>query len=274
VFNVSEANDELRESQCRANLFHVYPSERMRSDALAQMLMAKRWSKIFLLVGDTPDDLRRSDVAMRTLQRFNLKVVARKTFKLSSDPRERQFSNLSLLTSGQEFDALWVVDTDGEFARTVPYRLALPRPVVGDAGLVALAWDAHFDRYGAPQVSKSFSKVLRRPMSGHDWAAWLAGRILVGAFTQGNDTKTGDSKKKLQSGELLKLLSSGEFKVDGSKGQALSFRSWDRQLRQPIWLSDGQGVVETAPLDGVMHPRSALDTLGADAPEKLCKAVN
>jgi ABC transporter substrate binding protein (PQQ-dependent alcohol dehydrogenase system) len=274
VFNVSEAHDELREQQCRGNLFHVYPSERMKADGLAQILMARRWSKVFLLVGDTPEDVRRSAVVINTLKRFNLKVIANKTFKLSADPRERQLSNLSLLTGGQDFDVLWVVDSDGEFARTVPYRLPLPRPVVGDAGLVPLAWDSHFDRYGAPQVSKSFAKNLRRPMTGHDWAAWMAGRVLVSALTQLTDVKSSDTKKKLQSSDFLKLLGSAEFKVDGSKGQVLSFRSWDRQLRQPIWLSDGQAVVDTAPLEGVMHPRNALDTLGADAPEKLCKAVS
>jgi ABC transporter substrate binding protein (PQQ-dependent alcohol dehydrogenase system) len=274
VLNVSEAQDELRGQQCRNNLFHVCPSERMKMDALAQILMARRWNKVLLLVGDSPDDLRRSEVALRTLQRFNLKVVVKKTFKLSADPRERQLSNLSLITSGQEFDALWIVDSDGEFARSVPYRLPLPRPVVGDAGLVPVAWDRNFERYGAPQVSKSFAKTMRRPMGGHDWVAWLTGRVVVNTLTQAIDIKTGDGKKKWLSADFLKHLHSSEFKVDGSKGQVLSFRAWDRQLRQPVFLSDGQAVVETAPLEGVMHPRNALDTLGADSPEKLCKAVN
>jgi len=28
----------------------------------------------------------------------------------------------------------------------------------------------------------------------------------------------------------------------------------------------------TAPIDGLLHPKNILDTLGADAPEKLCKS--
>ena len=47
----------------------------------------------------------------------------------------------------------------GEFGRLLPYRTALPRPVVGDAGLVALAWHAQFERFGAPQVSRRFQKA-------------------------------------------------------------------------------------------------------------------
>jgi ABC transporter substrate binding protein (PQQ-dependent alcohol dehydrogenase system) len=64
----------------------------------------------------------------------------------------------------------------------------------------------------------------------------------------------------------------GAASVDGAKGVALQFRPWDRQLRQPLLLSDGQGVLDQAPAEGVLHPRNTLDTLGADAPEKLCQA--
>jgi hypothetical protein len=51
----------------------------------------------------------------------------------------------------------------------------------------------------------------------------------------------------------------------------MSFRPWDGQLRQPLQLTDGQGVIGTAPIEGLLHPSEVLDTLGADAPEKLCK---
>jgi hypothetical protein len=53
---------------------------------------------------------------------------------------------------------------------------------------------------------------------------------------------------------------------------SLGFRPWDGQLRQTLLLTDGQGVVATAPVDGMLHPRNVLDTLGADAPEQRCKA--
>ena len=61
--------------------------------------------------------------------------------------------------------------------------------------------------------------------------------------------------------------------LDGSKGVQLSFRAWDGQMRQTMLLTDGQGVIGTAPVDGVLHPKNSLDTLGADAPEKLCKVA-
>jgi hypothetical protein len=36
-------------------------------------------------------------------------------------------------------------------------------------------------------------------------------------------------------------------------------------------LTDGQGVLATMPIEGILHPKNSLDTLGADEGEKLCK---
>ena len=259
VINVGEAADALREADCRANLFHTLPSERMRADALAQTLVERRWRKVLLLVGSTPADAARGAVVEAAAKRYGLKLVAKKPFKRSADPRERDLANPQLLTGGNDYDVVWVVDSDGEFARALPYRSALPRPVVGDAGLVALAWHAQFERFGAPQVSRRFQKAAGRPMVAQDWAAWLAGKAAVGAVLAAD----GKGPAKLTG-----------LALDGSKGVALAFRPWDGQLRQTLLLSDGQGVVASAPVDGILHPRNALDTLGADEAEKRCARPN
>jgi ABC transporter substrate binding protein (PQQ-dependent alcohol dehydrogenase system) len=94
-----------------------------------------------------------------------VKVVAQRPFKQSADPRERDLANPKLLSSGVNYDAVWVVDTAGEFARTLPYNVQAARPVVGDAGMVALGWHAQYERYGAPQVSRRFAKIFKRPMT-------------------------------------------------------------------------------------------------------------
>ena len=264
VLNLGEAADRLRERDCRPRLWHLMPSERMRADALAQTLAARRWQQVLLLTGPTADDQARSATAQAAIKRYGLKLVASKPFKLSSDPRERDLANPLLLTgiaSGAAYDVVWVVDGDAEFARALPYRTALPRPVVGDAGLVALAWHASFERYGAPQISRRFAKASGRAMTGQDWAAWLAGKALVAAAVAAPKGPAAAFQKAL-----------AELELDGSKGVAMSFRPWDGQLRQPLLLGDGQSVVATAPVDGILHPKNSLDTLGADAPEKLCKA--
>ena len=262
VLNIGAAADSLRQQDCRPRLFHLLPSERMRADALAQTLVSRKWSKLLLLTGPSAADQLRAATAQASIKRYGLQVVASRPFKLSADPRERELANPLLLTAGVQYDAIWVVDSDGEFARSLPYRTVLPRPVVGDAGLVAVAWHAQFERFGAPQVSRRFAKATRRPMTAHDWAAWVGGKLLVAlatALPRGPNTAWAQALPKTT--------------VDGSKGTTLSLRSWDGQLRQPLLLTDGQGVISQAPVDGILHPSNALDTLGADAPEKLCKTA-
>jgi len=262
VLNLGAPEDNLRQQDCRPRLYHLLPSERMRADAVAQTLVSRKWSKLLLLVGPSAQDQQRAATAQASIKRYGLQVVASKPFKLSTDPRERDLANPLLLTAGNAYDAVWIVDSDGEFARGLPYRTVLPRPVVGDAGLVALAWHAQFERYGAPQVSRRFLKALRRPMTDRDWAAWMAGKTLLALAT---------AAPKGPNSAWVQALA--KTSVDGSKGVNLSFRSWDGQLRQTLLLTDGQGVIAQAPIEGLLHPTDVLDTLGADAPEKLCKAA-
>ncbi len=260
VLNVGASDDRLRERDCAANLYHLLPSERMRADAVGQTLLARKWTQVLLLTSASADDAQRAAVALATIKRYGLKLVASKPYKLSADPRERSLANITLLTANMTYDAVWVIDSDGEFARGLPYNTAQARPVVGDAGLVALAWSAQFERFGGPQVSRRFAKAAKRPMTGHDWASWMAGKALVALAM---------AQTKLDPAAVGNALI--QTKLDGSKGVAMQFRPWDRQLRQPVFLSDGQGVQASMPLEGVMHPRNTLDTLGADEPEKLCK---
>ena len=263
VINIGASDDSLREGDCLANLYHLLPSERMRTDALAQALMARKWSQVLLLVGPMPEDIKRSQTAQASLKRYGLKIVASKSFKLSTDPKERSLANLQLLTANHVYDAVWVVDSDGEFARSLPYNTAQARPVVGDAGMVALAWEAHFDRFGAPQVTRRFTKVAKRAMTDFDWAAWMAGKAVAAAAIATTTLSRTDAAS------IAKALSNAS--LDGSKGAPLQFRAWDRQLRQSMLLTDGQGVLATMPMESILHPKNILDTLGADEGEKLCK---
>ncbi len=259
VVNVGASADSLRESQCQRQLLHTLPSERMRTDALAQALVARKWSQILLLTGSGPDDAIRTATALASIQRYGLKVVAQRPFKQSADPRERDLANPKLLSSGVNYDAVWVVDTLGEFARALPYNIQAARPVVGDAGMVALGWHAQYERYGAPQVSRRFVKSFNRPMTQQDWASWMAGKA-IGLAASGS--------VKSDSAALLQALN--RLSLDGSKGVPMQFRPWDGQLQQTMLLTDGQSVIGLAPVEGVLHPRNTLDTLGADSGEKRC----
>jgi ABC transporter substrate binding protein (PQQ-dependent alcohol dehydrogenase system) len=167
-----------------------------------------------------------------------------------------------LLTASADYDTVVVLDSVGEFARDLPYRTVLSRPVLGSNGLTAQAWSVWYERHGAPQLNRRFFRQTRRAMGSYDWAAWLATRAIAELVSQ--DPKAGLAQQ-------LKALKQGSITFDGYKGQALSFRAWDGQLRQPLMLVHGNGVADLAPVEGFLHPKSVLDTLGFDSAETGCK---
>ena len=262
VFNTGLEDDTLRDEQCAAHLFHTLPSTQMRSDALAQYLAARSWRKLLLLQGPLPQDALQADSFRRAAQRFGLKVMLSKPFKLGNDPRERDLANTRLLTGDREHEVVAVADSEGEFARTLPFATQWPRPVVGSSGLMALAWHPQWERYGGPQLSRRFFKLARRPMQSQDWAAWAAVKAVAAVLSDSPAAGVTQQIKRLRSGALT---------LDGAKGQGLSFRPWDGQLRQPLFLAHGDGVVGVAPLEGVLHPVEVLDTLGVDEKESTCR---
>ncbi len=263
VFNAAADDDVLRGAQCAAHLLHTYPSRAMLSDALAQYLAARNWRKALVLQGLQPGDALQLDAFNRAAKRYGIRTTSLKPFKLTGDPRERDLGNVRLLTGAdRDHEVVAVLDSDGEFARTVPYATQLPRPVVGAAGLVAMPWHPQWERNGGPQLSRRFARDAKRPMTGHDWAAWLAGRAVATVLVD---------LPKAPVAQQLKALRGGPVGVDGFKGPRLSFRAWDGQLRQPIFLSHVDGVIGVAPLDGVLHPKEVMDTLGVDEAESACK---
>ena len=262
VLNISADEDALRNADCSALLLHTNPSRQMLTDALAQYLAARSWRKVLLLQGPNPADQLQAAAMLMSAKRYGLKIAQTKSFKLSGDPRERDLFNTRLLTNDRDHDVVAVMDSQGEFARTLPYATQWPRPVVGSNGLMAMAWHPQWDRNGGPQVSRRFFKATKRTMQSQDWAAWIAVKAMAAVLA---DKPTADVAQQ------LKQLRAGAIFVDGSKGPRLSFRSWDGQLRQPILIGHGDGIIDMAPLDGVLHPTEVMDTLGTDQKESTCR---
>jgi len=263
VFNAGLDDDALRAESCAAHLLHTYPSRQMLADALAQYLAARAWRKVLLLQGPLPGDQLQADAFNRAARRYGLKITQTRPFKLSGDPRERDLANTRLLTGEREHDVVAVMDSNGEFARLLPYATQWPRPVVGSNGLMAAAWHPQWERNGGPQLSRRFQRLAKRPMQGQDWAAWMAVRAMGAVLVDEPSASVAQQLKRLRGAAVF---------LDGFKGPRLSFRAWDGQLRQPLFLSHIDGVVGLAPLEGVLHPTEVMDTLGVDEKESTCRA--
>jgi ABC transporter substrate binding protein (PQQ-dependent alcohol dehydrogenase system) len=263
LFNVSAPDDSLRGADCSPNVVHTYPSEAMLLDALMQYLVAKRWLQILVLQGPAPEDADMVAALQRSARKFHAAIVEVRPFVLTKDPRNREQSNVALMTSSVRYDVVYVADTSGEFGRYVPYSISLPRPVVGTAGLVPTAWSWSWDRDAATQLQHRYERSSpRRRMNGADWAAWEA----VKAVTQ-SVIRSGSTAFE----PVRAFLLSNQLSLDTVKGNPGSFRPWDHQLRAPVLLSTADAVIERAPLPEFLHQTNVLDTLGVDAPETACR---
>jgi ABC transporter substrate binding protein (PQQ-dependent alcohol dehydrogenase system) len=262
LFNVAADADALRGADCQAQIMHAIPSLAMRTDALVQFIVARKWRDILVLEGPDARDASAVRALERSAKRFGARIVAKRPFVLGSDPRERDQNNLALLTGGPAYDVVFIADESREVARFLPYQTLSPRPVIGSAGLTAEAWHWAWDRDGGANLSRRFRRMAQRPMLGEDWAAWISVKSIVEAVLR---VRTPDFAK------VAAHLKSADFRVDGSKGQALTFRPWDNQLRQPVQLATNDAVIAQAPFTQFLHQTENLDTLGADRPESTCR---
>jgi ABC transporter substrate binding protein (PQQ-dependent alcohol dehydrogenase system) len=70
---------------------------------------------------------------------------------------------------------------------------------------------------------------------------------------------------------IVDYLKGPDFALAAFKGQKLTLRDWNLQLRQPVLLADGRTVASVSPQEGFLHQFSELDTLGFDRPETKCR---
>lgn len=268
LFNVGATDDSLREENCRVNVFHTVPTRSMLADGLAQYLIWKQWRKWVLVYGSHESDQLFAEALRRAATRFGGEILAEKEFKDTGTARRTDSGVVQIQSQMPVFtqdlpdhDVLLVADESEVFGTYMPYRTWIPRPVAGTAGLVPSAWHPASEQWGGTQIQNRFAKATGRRMLSKDMAAWTAVRIIGEGATR---TQSGDTEK------IADFIRSPDFSIAAFRGQKLTFRDWNWQLRQPVFLSDARSVVSTSPQEGFLHQVSELDTLGIDRPETQC----
>lgn len=260
-FDATTTDDALRNKDCQNNILHMLPSRSMKADALAQYMMKKRWKKWFLVKGMTQADQLYSNSIKRAAKRFGMKIVDEKQWTHTYDARRTAQSDIPVFTQGVDYDVLVVADEQGLFGEYFDYRSWIPRPIIGTQGLIATSWHRTHEQWGAVQMQNRFKAKAGRWMDEEDYGAYLAVRSIGEAAVR---------TKSNQMFPIKKYLLGNEFVLQGYKGNPLSFRSWNGQLRQPILLTAARSLVSVAPIEGFLHPVTDLDTLGFGQSESSC----
>lgn len=268
-FNAAATDDRLRQQDCRANVIHTAPSRAMLADGLAQYLVWKKWTRWLLVTGSHERDKLYAAALKRAATRFGAKILQEREFKDTGGARRTDSGVVQIqrqipvfTQQAPDYDVLVAADESEVFASYLPYRTWNPRPVAGSAGLMPTSWDASNGLWGGIQMQNRFIARFKRLMTALDMQAWTAVRMIGEAAS-----RKGSADPKV----ILDFLKSPQLALGAFKGQKLTLRDWDLQLRQPILLTDARTIVSVSPQEGFLHQYSELDTLGYDRPETKCK---
>lgn len=264
ILNAFAPDDSLRGADCRANVLHSVPSLAMRADALGQYVLAKKWTRLALVSGPNPEDKAFAEAMKASLTKFGLTLAGEKAWAFDADMRRVASEEVPLFTQDlPAHDLLLVADERGDFGRYIAYNTWSPSLLAGSEGIVPKGWSPVVEHFGAAQLQSRFIADTSRQMQAEDFAAWAA----VNAIGEEVARFGGEDAPSMRANLL-----SDKFRLAGFLGTPLSFRDWDGQMRQPVPLVTPRAVVMLAPLEGFLHERSELDTLGTDLRESTCTA--
>jgi len=130
-----------------------------------------------------------------------------------------------------------------------------------------VAWDPSLSRYGADTLNQRFHARFGQPMTSDAWTGWFAVKVLWESMLR---AKAADGRA------IGVYLDRETTQFDGHKGQPLSFRAWDHQLRQPVYArvadpSTAKHLQEIPEPSSSESARDALDNLGPSVASTSCR---
>lgn len=284
--NVVASDDALRNEACRATTFHVAPSAAMYVDALVGWYVRSAYRDWFLVLGEGVDA---EGLAERTRwsmseRHFGAREAGRAELARGGDvdalrqeidrsgadlvfllmDAEHQLEALAgLEDAGLEIPVAGFPDPEAQ-TRTFFDHSREAAPVLGSEHR-ATAWEASLDAYGARELNARFREAFDEPMEPSAWATYQAIKILFETATLGTSPEPT---------AMIDHLTDEQGVFDVWKGIGVTFRPWDRQLRQSLYLvkirPDAEEAFAYADLVGELpaiympgtDPEERLDQLG------------
>ncbi len=255
-FNAGAHDDALRGARCDRHSFHLVPSVSMGVDALTQWLAGPRKQRRWALVTDGSPRGREIEAATQ-------RAAGRLGASLSEDAKAADMTLLAVDTTAHRETAARLRAAGTPFAG-IGVDLGVEASAGEAGGFWVVGWHHQLERFSARELNRKFRRRFNAGLDETSWAAWAALKLVGEASVRGNVTDAAGLRAYLGTAQ--------DF--DGHKGVALTFRPWDQQLRQPVYVigprsgeGKGQGPFEVL----AQAPREDLDTIGIGLAETRCQ---
>lgn len=255
-FNAGAQDDALRGPRCDRHSYHLVPSVSMGVDALTQWLAGPRKQRRWAMVTDGSPRGREIEAAVQ-------RSASRLGASLSAEAKDADITLLAVDGAAHREAGARLRAANTPFAG-IGVDLAADASAGEAAGLWVVGWHPALERFSARELNRKFRRRFNAPLEETSWAAWTALKLIGEAAVRGNATDA--------AGVQAYLATTPPF--DGHKGAALTFRPWDQQLRQPVYVigprsgeGTGQGPFEVL----AQAPRDDLDSIGIGLSETRCQ---
>lgn len=242
--NVGSASDRLRTELCDRHTFHLHASVEMHVGAAGFWLIEEKRLRRWALLTES-DEVQRSVVALANGR--GATVVGAQAVSGTTDWRPA----LERLRAAKP-EALWIglraehvpgflqqygrAGLAGELVGITPDAIGLPKvDRATPSGVWPVMWHHTFEKYSARELNARYRRRFGEGLDGASWSAWAALKLVGEAMLRAGTTPQA----------ILEYLES-EPSFDGHKGRPLTFRKWDHQLRQPMYLAQAKKAIPGA----------------------------
>ena len=256
--NVGSSADALRNEQCQPTMFHVEPSAAMYLDAMAGWYVRSGLRNWYFVRDDAEESgaqLARIQQGLRE-RHFGAQSVGESVVDVAGAAgldtlaqdiaRFRADLVVLLLPAAEQLSVLTTLEEAGLdlMVTGFPYPEAETRtfyaasreaaPTLGTGHRIS-SWEATLDAYGARELNARYRQTYGEPMDASAWSVYQGVKILYEAAFFGGTT---DAES------VLAYLESPQAVFDVWKGIGTTFRPWDGQLRQSLYLSKIDATAE------------------------------
>jgi branched-chain amino acid transport system substrate-binding protein len=294
-FNIGTSSDLLRGKACNRYTFHVEASDAMYMDALLDWFSRSGFRRCLFVQADSSEHEAHYQRARHTFEnkidesevdRVLVSATQPVFLEVLEEVRAADIDIVVLLLDaasqlvflGQYSDMgleAPVTSFPSAATQTRDFYAALQRtaPEAGSGYRVAL-WEPTLSAHGAEELNERFLGRWGMPMDSPAWAAYQAIKMLYEATS---------STGTFEAPQIIDYLEGSHTSFDVHKGAGTSFRPWDHQLRQPLYLVkinreaerpwNLATVVDKLPTQDIadLNPFKRLDRLGVLRDESNCR---